>query len=161
MKQTENYQLTQWEKSDRIQMEDFNRDNAALDAALTAQAAELAAVQAALTKCGNCRIWMGGYTGTGTYAETGDPTFTFPQMPVVFIIKGPRSSLLIAQGGESSGFAILYGSFSSDSYATDRKLTWNGNQVTIEGKNNALESFNGKDRDYWVMALFAADQEAE
>lgn len=27
MKQTQNYQLNQWEMTDRIQMEDFNGDN--------------------------------------------------------------------------------------------------------------------------------------
>lgn len=34
MNQTTNYQLNQWEKADRIQMEDFNADNAKIDAAL-------------------------------------------------------------------------------------------------------------------------------
>ena len=36
MQKTANYQLNQWVKSDRIQMEDFNRDNAKIDAALKA-----------------------------------------------------------------------------------------------------------------------------
>lgn len=36
MLQTTNYQLNQWEKSDRILMEDFNRDNEKLDSALQA-----------------------------------------------------------------------------------------------------------------------------
>ena len=35
---TENYQLSQWERSDRILMEDFNADNAKIDAALKAGA---------------------------------------------------------------------------------------------------------------------------
>ena len=34
MKKTTNYQLNQWEKTDRILMDDFNADNAKLDAAL-------------------------------------------------------------------------------------------------------------------------------
>ena len=34
MTKTANYQLNQWEKSDRIQMEDFNADNTKIDAAL-------------------------------------------------------------------------------------------------------------------------------
>ena len=37
MNYTQNYQLTQWEKADRIVMADFNSDNAKLDAALQAQ----------------------------------------------------------------------------------------------------------------------------
>ena len=38
MNYTENYQLNQWEQSDRVLMEDFNADNAKLDAALKANA---------------------------------------------------------------------------------------------------------------------------
>ena len=34
MNKTPNYQLNQWDKSDRIQMEDFNADNAKIEAAL-------------------------------------------------------------------------------------------------------------------------------
>lgn len=36
MKQTAVYKLSQWEKPDRIQMEDFNSDNARIEAALKA-----------------------------------------------------------------------------------------------------------------------------
>ena len=36
MNKTANYQLNQWAKSDRVLMEDFNADNAKLDAALAA-----------------------------------------------------------------------------------------------------------------------------
>ena len=56
MNKTANFQLTQWEKTDRIMMEDFNRDNAAIDAALKgnaeAVAAETAAREAADTELG-------------------------------------------------------------------------------------------------------------
>lgn len=56
MNKTANFQLTQWEKTDRIMMEDFNRDNAAIDAALKsnadAMAAETAAREAADTALG-------------------------------------------------------------------------------------------------------------
>ena len=45
MAETGNYQLNQWEKTDRIQMEDFNADNVKTDQALAQKAshAELAA----------------------------------------------------------------------------------------------------------------------
>ena len=36
MQKTQNFQLNQWEKTDRIMMEDFNSDNARLEAALNA-----------------------------------------------------------------------------------------------------------------------------
>lgn len=41
MNKTEKYQLNQWELTDRIQMEDFNADNAKIEAALAEQAAVL------------------------------------------------------------------------------------------------------------------------
>ena len=56
MNKTANFQLNQWEKTDRIMMEDFNRDNAAIDAALKSNAdaitAETAAREAADTALG-------------------------------------------------------------------------------------------------------------
>ena len=47
MQKTANYQLNQWVKSDRIQMEDFNSDNAKIDAALKGNADAVAAETAA------------------------------------------------------------------------------------------------------------------
>ena len=38
MNQTANYQLSQWDPTDRILMEDFNSDNSKIDAVLKAQA---------------------------------------------------------------------------------------------------------------------------
>ena len=49
MQHTATHQLSQWEKSDRILMEDFNGDNAKLEAALNALAAADAAEQQART----------------------------------------------------------------------------------------------------------------
>ena len=60
MNHTPNYNLSQWEKSDKVLMDDFNADNAKIDAALKgeagARAAGDAALQAALSAKGNCRI---------------------------------------------------------------------------------------------------------
>jgi len=49
MTKTTNYQLPKWEKTDRIQMKDFNDMTATLDAALAAKS----------------RVITGTYTGTG------------------------------------------------------------------------------------------------
>ena len=43
MTKTTNYQLPKWEKTDRIQMKDFNDMTATLDAALKANADAIAA----------------------------------------------------------------------------------------------------------------------
>lgn len=55
MNQTEHYQLNRWEKSDRIMMDDFNADNAKIDAALAAHSAALAANAAAMAAEENAR----------------------------------------------------------------------------------------------------------
>ena len=47
MTKTTNYQLNQWAKSDRVMMDDFNADNAKLDAALKANADAIAETAAA------------------------------------------------------------------------------------------------------------------
>ena len=60
MTKTTNYQLNQWAKSDRIMMDDFNSDNAKIDAALKANADAIAAVG----------YVTGTYTGTGSYPRT-------------------------------------------------------------------------------------------
>ena len=51
MRETSNYKLSQWDKTDRIQMEDFNSDNTKVDAALAALSGRVdaKAEQAALT----------------------------------------------------------------------------------------------------------------
>ena len=60
MTKTTNYQLPKWEKTDRIQMSDFNDMTATLDAALKANADAIAAVG----------YVTGTYTGTGSYPRT-------------------------------------------------------------------------------------------
>ena len=65
MTKTTNYQLPKWEKTDRIQMSDFNDMTAALDAALKANADAIAAVG----------YVTGRYTGTGSYPRTIDLGF--------------------------------------------------------------------------------------
>ena len=81
MNKTANFQLTQWEKTDRIMMEDFNRDNAAIDTALKGNADKAAALQTALASCGNCKIVYGstgnaaGGCGRVCTADTGRRQF--------------------------------------------------------------------------------------
>ena len=45
---TPNYQLSQWERDDRILMEDFNADNAKIDAAIKAEAEVRAALKSSI-----------------------------------------------------------------------------------------------------------------
>ena len=97
MQHTQNYQLSRWEKDDRIMMEDFNADNEKIDAALAAKAdAEdvtalgetVAAVAAGLGSGGsNCRIICGSYIGTGTYGAASPTSLTTGFAPVLVIVQ--------------------------------------------------------------------------
>ena len=108
---TQNYHLSQWSRSDKVLMEEFNADNAKIDAALAGKA-EAASVTAlsrrvdgkadvsslnslaqtvtshgiSLAGKGNCRIYTGSYTGTGTYGKNDQSSFTFPKRPVLIFI---------------------------------------------------------------------------
>ena len=104
MQHTQNYQLSRWEKDDRIMMEDFNADNEKIDAALAAKAdAEdvtalgetVAALTAGLGSGGkNCRIAWGSYTGTGTYGSGSPNSLSFDFIPVlVFIVSDDNACL--------------------------------------------------------------------
>ncbi len=59
--QTENYQLSQWAKSDQVKMEDFNADNAKIDGAIKALEGAISGLSAQIPE-----IVTGSYTGTGT-----------------------------------------------------------------------------------------------
>ena len=60
MNYTKNYQLNQWEPSDRVLREDFNKDNMKIDAALHT-------MQGALPE-----LVLGTYTGDGSAVRTVD-----------------------------------------------------------------------------------------
>ena len=84
MNHTTNYQLPKWEKTDRIQMKDFNDMTATLDAALKANADAMP------------RILHGSYTGDGE-ASQFIPLAAQPQV------------LIVTSGGRTSQGNIMYG----------------------------------------------------
>ena len=61
MNKTANYNLNQWVKADRVLMEDFNADNAKIDAALGALAGRMGAAENSAL-----RLAVGRYVGTGS-----------------------------------------------------------------------------------------------
>ncbi len=70
MTKTTNLKLPQWAADDPILRTDFNSAFAALDAA-----------------CGNCRIAVGSYTGTGACGAQHPTTLKLPFAPrIVFLI---------------------------------------------------------------------------
>ena len=128
MNQTSNYQLNQWEKTDRVQMEDFNNDNAKIDAALKA-ANEAAAAAAA----NGAKIVTGAYTGNGAATRTISLGFT-PKAVLVMTNQGEMRDLEVSYGGlavtgypavnrgvavvtiVSNGFQVVYNDASTSTY---------------------------------------------
>ena len=148
MHKTANYQLNQWVKSDRIQMEDFNSDNAKIDAALKAHADILA-------HSGNCKVVFGTYTGDGTYGAANPRTLTFDGTPVLVVIQ-PK---VFAQGG-SDRLVLVRGT--DWGYAKDEdhvnyrcNVTWGDRSVTWYPDSRAYGGANGDGVVYCYIALLA------
>lgn len=149
MEQTENYQLSQWDGEDRILREDFNADNAKVDAALKAEAEARAALAAQVARLGNCQIWTGSYKGTGTCGIDHPTSFTFPKKPVL---------ALISTGEEPRWLFPWSGSFITPQYNT---LKWNGSTASWYVNLNNPEpqyQLNYLNNVYRVIAFFESDK---
>ena len=147
--QTTNYQLSQWVKSDQVKMEDFNADNAKIDAALASHEATLASLTEAVPKLGNCAVYVGTYIGTGVNPVVQ----TFPGRPVFIVVQDSVNpfAIMASRGmetafftkGDNDGFTMVWG---------PRSVSWRGGSVI--GR-----SLNSPDRPYFYMALLAMDEE--
>ena len=114
--QTENYQLSQWEKPDKVQMEDFNADNAKIDAALAALATKVPA--------SHLSAYSTSYSGNGATSRT----HTLPGKPVMVMIQGSNRMYFGARG-----IGILFCPFLTDGYGS---VSWGADSITISGANS-------------------------
>ena len=151
MNKTANFQLTQWEKTDRIMMGDFNRDNAAIDAALKSSADGVAALQTALASCGNCKIVYGTYTGTGKYGRENPNKLTFSGKPVLVIVQAQSNTtdfdfhLRLVRG---CGWAVG----DRGNYSYTNSVAWGENYVSWYN-DKAETQFNLQNSVYSYIAL--------
>ena len=143
MKQTENYGLNQWELTDRIRMEDFNRDNAKIDAALAEEKAAREILTATVAKCGDCTIECKTYTGNGKTGSSNAIQFTFDKTPQIIFITGYSTTAIALRGA--------YTAFSSNSAGL--RINWSGNTVSWYNDNNYVAHMNDNGSIYTVMAL--------
>ena len=139
--QTPNYALNQWERDDRILMDDFNADNAKIDAALKSGADARAALQGALNRKGNCSIGVFTYNGTGKYGPDNPTRITFPRVPAAFIVFGP-GAILIGRGGQSQAIIDSSGMVGGATYTTAIALTWSGTSCAFFSVNAAKHQVN-------------------
>ncbi len=152
MKQSSNYQLNQWEKTDRIQMEDFNGDNAKVDAALKAQKDDMVALSAAMALCGNCKMSLTTYTGTGTSGSGNTTVIDFGTVPDVFFIVGDQA-MVTGRGGVASPLLISDDATYSGCFVGMATASWNGSKLSLTNSVNARYQMNSSGKVYWVLAL--------
>lgn len=125
--QTSNYGLSQWEATDKVLREEFNQDNAKIDAALAQEKAAreeaVAAVAATVTKI----VW-GSYTGNGAASKTISLGFT------------PQAVLLAAESGYFSFENGYYGGLA----LLDRPVTaWSENGTALKIVEGGFTVFFG------------------
>lgn len=149
MNKTPNYQLNQWDKSDRIQMEDFNADNAKIEAALLGANEATAAAAAS-----GLKVKTGSFSGTGT---TGTRTYEIGAKPKLVIV---RTSNTVSGAAYDTGLiitefaSILFRSASTATMAaagTPGALTNTGFSIKT---SNATTGFNASGSTLYYWALY-------
>ena len=141
MNKTPNYQLNQWDKGDRIMMEDFNADNAK--------------IEAALASAGNCKFAFGSYIGTGTYGTANPNTLTFDFVPKLLVIMDNTRTIT----SDSNFLHIIWGYtevFSTEGKNNDtvkNYLSFSGNTVHWYNENSAIYQHNFSGDTYHYFAI--------
>ena len=155
---TTNYNLNQWEATDKVLRTEFNADNAKIDAALkanadgvAANAAELAEHAAALAGKGNCQLYTGSYVGTGAFGSENPNTLTFSHKPFLVVIYG--SPIILGLQGTSSGIVVQ-----GFNFGYSCSLQWSENTLTWWSSYDAQHQANQKNVTYQVYALLDAVQ---
>jgi hypothetical protein len=145
MEHTSNYNLSQWAGEDRILREDFNADNAK--------------IEAALANAGNCKIAAGSYTGTGTsgsWAKSNSLTFAF--VPKLVIIKDNSTYQQVGvfiwncnatvHSSNSTYTAVFYMTGSGVPM-----VKYEGNSMSWFSNNNAVKQMNDNGKTYRWIAI--------
>ena len=165
MKRTTNYALPTWEKSDFIQMSDFNDLTQKTDLALKANAdaigekAAAAALEALAQNLGvhgrNARIAFGSYTGTGTYGSANTNTLQFDFKPMLVFVaiaawdSGVENPIIFLRNRTAGS--------STPSYDRDSKLvvSWTDTAVSwyMTSSETAYYQLNHPDAIYYYTAI--------
>lgn len=129
---TSKYQLSQWERSDKVLMEDFNSDNQKIEdalAGLAASKAEQSEVDTLSGLVGSAlpempKVATGTYMGTGTCGEGNPTSLTFPFKPKLVVLAGSGVSVVFLEG--QTGTAQCAGGQITNLRAAwdDATLTW-------------------------------------
>jgi len=142
---TEHFGLSQWAPEDYVLREDFNADNALIDAALAASA----------------KIQSGYYAGTGANGSSNMNTLTFDIVPqlVIIYMKDASATGSVDQGAifMINGFnGIRPTTYNGSAYVNGWmgiNVEWNGNQVSWWSglSDKAQNNVSGKEYAYIVI----------
>ena len=141
MTKTTNYNLNQWDAEDQVRREDFNADNAAIDAALKAVATTAA-------NAGNLIYYTTSRHGTGGRSAI---TITVPKgRPLMLIVsKNNVSTGMVAIRG-SSYPAVCTAQYPPIMTWADKSVTWN---QSADIASNFDETFTG----YYIVVISTTD----
>ena len=140
MNRTTNYNLCQFEETDRVRRTDFNEDNAKIDGALGALAARL-------STRGNCRVVTGQYTGTGTFGEGNAKVFAFDK-PIALLGVATSYGIIFTAPGCDGAFCLCKG------MSTLYSATWDGRKrVVFSSTVSASSQLNQLGMSYSYFAL--------
>ena len=159
MNHTTNYALNQWSRTDQVRMDDFNADNAKLDAALAAQAGTLAAHTEALSKLGNCRVHLTSYMGTGVnkYDSNGIakpedcPQIPLPGVPTLLFVFGRTCIMYYTSEFTGSASLLVNGKDAITGIA------WEDSTAILKQANSNYSSYLNQKAKYWVLAIYPAE----
>ena len=145
MEQTSLYNLNQWVKEDRIMVEDFNADNAKIEAAL------LAATE---TAASGLKIKTGSFSGNGT---TGTRTYSLGFKPKLLFLrtdnfngsyvhdKGIMATETFCAALNSSGNCTM------NAPGTPCTLTEDGFSLVLNNSASAGLNNSGSKLYYWAL----------
>ena len=151
--QTQNYHLSQWEAGDKVLREDFNADNAAIDAALAALVAKETTLNTSLSKKGNCKIWSSTYKGAGGYGSSNPTKLTFPSLPLFALIISPNGDMMPVLPISCSTPCLTVGTGGRN------YLTWSGSTASWYANTYPSEfiQMNASGVTYYVFAFYKMD----
>ena len=149
MEYTSNYQLPVWAETDRILRTDFNDAYQKLDSALDGLQSGLDESSAALEGLLNGRVYLTGYTGTGTYGAANPVTLVLPGKPLMMFVTAGEHLMVYASGTTQ---ARVWYSAGGGGYVT---TNWNGSRFSWYG-TGADQQMNSNGVAFAVMALYQA-----
>ena len=121
---TTNYNLNQWEATDKVLRTEFNEDNAKIDAALKSHDDELAGLEAAIGAKGNCKLVYGSYVGTGTAGQANPNTLSFAGKPLVVLVFTRGDFMMMGRPCVNGFWACSDGFREADVTWNDTGLSW-------------------------------------